>query len=111
MIKNEFYKKNNNLIKVKNQIIKLSKRGLSKEDLAIVILGYFHLHISPFKPKGSEISVNAISKAFDLKISEETTIAINKTLFISTILGFDVYYVMINDRFSEILINEIKNEN
>jgi len=96
------------LVKVKNQIMKFAKSGMSKEDMAIVILNYYHLHISPSKPVGSEMSVNSISKAFNLKISEETTIAINKLLFISTVMGPSYYLNMIAERFCEIHLNELK---
>lgn len=90
-------------VKIKNTITKLAKR-VSKRELAISILFYYHLHVSNDKPVGSEISVNTISKAFGLNIGTETTIEINKVLLMSQMVNDpQLYLAYIAEQFVSIM--------
>ena len=93
-------------VKIKNLIIKLSKR-VSKKDLAISILTYYHIHISDTKPMGSPISVSIISKELGLKIGEGTTIELNKLLTLAQMIGTYRYLEYLGKEFARITKNNL----
>ncbi len=90
--------------KIKNEILTAK---CDKKTLACLILFYYNIHISPYNKVGSTISVSEISKAFNIKISQETTININKLLFYSQIDSFG-YMNLITETAANYHINKYK---
>lgn len=82
--------------KVKNTILKVAKNS-SKREVAATILMYYGIHISPNNPIGSEISVAKISKEFGINIGAETTIEINKLLYISQMVSIEEWASILVD--------------
>jgi hypothetical protein len=90
--------------KIKNEILTAK---CDKRTLACLILFYYNLHISPYKKTGSTISVSEISKSFNIKIGEETTMNINKLLFYSQV-NYVGYMKIIAETSANYHINKYK---